>query len=312
MAENSSKVFKNPSIIKGKDSIQESFLELILCPPKYISNKIKNNAWMNREGGGPIDQNKAMAEFFSMYGLFSQDALVYLLPPKKGLQDQVYITNAGVSLPHAGKEIILSNFTAPGRPGEEKELAKFLEFTEYKVARCPFKFEGEAELKWIRENIYIGGYGERSDIRALSWIERFSGAKIIKMHEPDQLRYHLDCSVFPISGSKVILATDNLDVNIKKEIESVAEIISVSKKDSQWSITNSVRIGSIVYNGTDISELKKTDENYPFEKHKNEELEKICSKVALSPVFVNLSEFSKSGAALSCCVFHLNRIAYPD
>jgi N-dimethylarginine dimethylaminohydrolase len=106
------------------------------------------------------------------------------------------------------------------------------------------------------------------------------------------------------------LAEDVID-SIKKETEKHAEIISISKKDSQFSLTNAVRVGSIVFNATEISELKDTDENYAPEKHKNETLEKICRDKGLSLVWVNLSELGKSGAALSCCVNHLSRIAYP-
>jgi hypothetical protein len=28
----------------------------------------------------------------------------------------------------------------------------------FKVIPCPYLFEGEAELKYLRDNIYIGGY----------------------------------------------------------------------------------------------------------------------------------------------------------
>ena len=54
--------------------------------------------------------------------------------------------------------------------------------------------------------------------------------------------------------------------------------------------------------------LKKTHEDYAFEKHKIESLEKICSDAGMEPVIFNLSEYMKSGAMLSCMVMHLNRI----
>ena len=79
-----------------------------------------------------------------------------------------------------------------------------------------------------------------------------------------------------------------------------------------YSLTNSIRISSVIYNGTDISELRATDENYEPEKHKNESLGKICRDLGLSLVFVNLTEFGKSGAALSCCCLHGNYISYPS
>lgn len=302
------------SFLQVKEAQQDKYLELLLCPPKFISADIPNNRWMKDldESERKVNIDVAMAQFFQAYSLFSQDALVYLLPPKKGLQDQVYITNAGAVLPHLYKTIVLATFKAEGRPGEEGELSKFMTQMGYSQFTCPFYFEGEAELKWIRDNIYAGGYGQRTDIQALEWIERTFNCQIIKIKETDTKRYHLDCNVFLLSKEKVMIATDQLNPVTAKQVESVAEIIPVSKKSSQWSITNSLRIGSIIYNGTDISELKKSDKNYQIEKEKNEELEKICRDAGLELVFVNISEFSKSGAALSCMILHLTYIGYPN
>jgi N-dimethylarginine dimethylaminohydrolase len=297
-----------------KETQQDKYLELLLCPPKYMSADIPNNRWMKDldEEERKVNIDLAMAQFFQTYSLFSQDALVYLLPPKKGLQDQVYITNAGMVLPHLYKTVILSNFKAEGRPGEEEELSKFMNLMRYQQFKCPFFFEGEAEMKWIRDNIYIGGYGQRTDIRAFEWMEANFGCRIIKMKETDTKRYHLDCNVFSISREQVLVAKDQLDPTSLKQLEAVAEIIPVTRKSSQWSITNSIRIGSIIYNGTDIDELKRSDrENYDAEKEKNEELERICRDLGLALVLLNLSEFSKSGAALSCMILHLSYIAYP-
>lgn len=302
------------SFLQVKETQQDTYLELLLCPPKYMTTDIPNNRWMKElsEEDRHVNIDLAMAQFFQTYALLSQDALVYLLPPKKGLQDQVYITNAGAVLSHLYKTVILSNFKAEGRPGEEVELSKFMTLMGYTQFNCPFFFEGEAELKWVRDNIYVGGYGQRTDIRALEWIERTFNCKIIKIKETDTRRYHLDCNVFPLSKGKIMVATDQLDSQTLRELSSVAAIIPVSKRSAQWSITNSLRIGSIIYHGTDISELKKSNKHYPLEKEKNEELEKICSDAGLELVFVNISEFTKSGAALSCMILHLSYIGYPD
>jgi arginine dihydrolase len=296
-----------------KESNQDRYLELLLCPPKYMSASITNNEWMERlpEEDRQVNVDKAMAQFQALYSLFSQDAIVYLLPPKKGLQDQVYITNAGMVLPHLYKTIILSKFKAEGRPGEEIEVAKFMEMMDYQQVFCPYYFEGEAELKWLRDNIYIGGYGQRTDINAHEWLEREFNCQIVKIKETDKLRYHLDCNIFCLNREVILFAKDQVKSHELKEMEKVAECIPIDRVSSQWSLTNSLRIGSIIYNGTDISELKKDDKNYPIEKKKNEDLEKICQHYGLELVFVNMSEFSKSGAALSCCILHLNYIGYP-
>jgi N-dimethylarginine dimethylaminohydrolase len=296
-----------------KQNLQDAYLDIVMCPPKYLSTKISNNKWMKdmSDEDREVNIDKAMGQFFNLYGLIAQDAMVYLLPPKPGLQDQVYVSNAGIVLPHLYKTIILSNFTAPGRPGEEKCLSQFVDLMDFSQHLCPHKFEGEADMKWIRDNIYICGYGIRSDIKAFQWMEKEFGCHCIYFKEFDELRYHLDCSVFPINRECVLLSTDGVPAATIKEIEAVAEIIPISKKDSQYSLTNCVRVGSIIYNGTNISELKRSDKDYEAERHKNESLEKICDDMSLSLMWVNLSEFGASGAALSCEILHLSRIAYP-
>lgn len=301
-------------ILAVKETTQDKYLELLLCPPKFMSAEIANNKWMRKmdEADRKVNIDKAMAQFHQFYSLFAQDAVVYLLPPKDGLQDQVYITNGGMVLPHLYKTVILSKFKGEGRAGEEIELAKFMEMMNYQMYYSPYFFEGEAELKWLRDNIYVGGYGQRSDIRAHQWMEQEFGCQIIKLKETDELRYHLDCNIFCLSRECILFAKDQVQPTELKQMESVAECIPISRKSSQWSLTNSIRIGSIVYNGTDISELKRDEEGYSDEKKKNDELEKICRDKGLSLVFVNMSEFSKSGAALSCCILHLTRVGYPS
>ncbi len=302
-----------------KDDEASPVLELLLCPPKYLSAKTANNKWMKDMPAKEREVNvdRAMAEFHEMYSLISQDAMCYLLPPKEGLQDATYISNAGVVLPHLSKKtMILSNFTAKGRAGEEKQLKIFAEMMGYKTHECPFKWEGEAETKWIRDDIYMAGYGtmkdSRTDEKALDWMMDEFGAKIIKIEERDPLAYHLDCSVFPLSQTKVIYAKDLMQDSEIKELEKVAELIPINKDHAQWGLTNLLRVGSIIYAGTYIKTLKKDDEDYPHEKSKNEKIEKICRDAGLSLVFVQLSEANKSGAMLSCCVLHLSYSQFFD
>jgi N-dimethylarginine dimethylaminohydrolase len=292
---------------KDKPDTYSTTLELLMCPPKYLSAKTMNNKWMKEIEPEERDVNvdKAMSQFHVMYSLFSQDCMVYLLPPKKGLQDQLYITNAAALLPHMGKFFVLAKFKAKARPGEEKELEKFAKLLDYETVQCPYYFEGEAELKWVRDNIYIGGYGIRTDIEALDWMEKKFNAKIIKVHETDPMCYHLDCSIFPMSGDKIIYNSDIVSKDNLKDMEKIAECIPINKKEAQFSLTNSLRIGSIIYSNSSLKEMKHDDDEYEPEKGKNEKMEKICRDAGLELVWINLSEFSKSGAALSCCVLHL-------
>jgi len=301
--------------LQKKNFTQVKELELLLCPPYNMETTISNNRWMKELSPEEKEVNidKATAQFHTMYSLLAQDAFVYLFPASdRGFQDEVYITNAGVTLAHLYKTAVLSKFKAEGRPGEEKELEWFLKKYGYETHQCPHYFEGEAELKWIKDNIYVGGYGIRSDLEAFNWMSKKFDMNIITVEETDPLTYHLDCSIFPLSNTKVIYNTDIVKGKTLKQLEAVAECIPVSKKDAQFSIANNLRIGSIVYTGSAIKDMKESDKEYPYEKHKNETLEKICRDAGLELIFINLSEFNKSGAALSCCIYHLNYTDFFD
>ena len=70
----------------------------------------------------------------------------------------------------------------------------------YKTEISPYKWEGEADIKYLSDNVYIGGFGIRSDIKTYKWMEENYDMKIIKVKMVDEYMYHLDCSIFPIKS----------------------------------------------------------------------------------------------------------------
>jgi len=287
-------------------AFQPSAIKLLMCPPTYLSTDIPNNAWMLAypPEERKVDRAKAMEQWMNLYAqMVNAGALVYLVPPKEGLQDQVYTANVCARLHHTKNTVIVSNFRAEGRAGEATEARKILEQMGYTCWWLPYYFEGEAELRWLRENIYLGGYGVRAEKKALETIEKNFNCKIIKIPETEWL-YHIDCRVFPID-SYTVVADESIPKDILGEIEKYAEVIKVPQKLCEQGLTNSVRIGYTVFNATHISELKPDTKEYRWEKKKNEALEKICRDLSLELVFLNMSEFLKSGALLSCCIAFL-------
>lgn len=280
------------------------FPVFVLAQPCFVSDDIENNPWMKNAKGKeaePIDVEKFMAQWYNFYNLLSSNSLVYLLPPKKGLQDLTYV-NCFMYVAHQPEKnlIILSNFTAEGRAGEEVVAMKFLTEMGYKCVKPPFKFEGFPELKHLRENIYFGGYGFRTDLRFHHWFERNYKAEVFKIKEKDELQYHLDCNVFVLDEENIILSVETTDKAVLKEIEKVCNVFPVSDDDAWEDICNIVRVGDLIIGATSIQSMKKSDPVYKKQEHKNQTLEKICNKMGLELAFVDLSELSKSGAACSC------------
>ena len=280
--------------------------------PFSLSTADPNNIWMKELSDEELQINrpKAYKQFMDLYNFMSGQSLVYLLPSEGSYQDQVYVANLGLHLPHLKDEniILLSNFTSEPRMGEEYVGKKFFSQMGYSTHISPHKWEGEADIKYLYDNVYIGGYGQRSSKETYEWMEKEFDMNVIKVNMVDEYLYHLDCSIFPLNNDKTLVCTELFDPEEIKQIEQYTEIIDINVDDALGGITNSVRMGNMILCASNISELKKSHEYYEGEKHKIETLEKICADEGMEPVIFNLSEYMKSGAMLSCMVMHLNRV----
>ena len=280
--------------------------------PHTFSTDDPNNVWMKEmsEKELTINRPKAYKQFMDLYNFMAGQSLVHLLPAEGNFQDLIYVANLGLHLPHICKEnhILLSNYTSPPRQGEEFVGEKFFNQMGYKTAISPYKWEGEADIKYLSDNVYIGGFGIRSDIKTYKWMEENYDMKIIKVKMVDEYMYHLDCSIFPLHPNKTMVCTELYESEELKQIEKHTEIVDINVEDSMYGMANSVRLGNMILCASNIAELKKSHEYYEGEKHKIESLEKICSDEGMEPVIFNLSEYMKSGAMLSCMVMHLNRV----
>jgi N-dimethylarginine dimethylaminohydrolase len=280
--------------------------------PFTLSTSDPNNIWMQELTDEELSVNrpKAYKQFMDLYQFMAGGSLVHLLPSEGNFQDQVYVANLGLYLPHIKNEnhILLSNFTSDPRKGEELVGEKFFNQMGYKTHISPHKWEGEADIKYLYGNVYIGGYGIRSNIKTYEWMEENFNMDIIKVAMVDEYLYHLDCSIFPLNTDQTIICTELFDPEELRAIGQHTDIIDINVDDALGGLTNSVRYGNMILCASNISEMKKTHEYYDAEKHKLETLEKICSDAGMEPVIFNLSEYMKSGAMLSCMVMHLNRV----
>ena len=288
----------------------------LLNPPFSYSTAVANNAWMEElsDDQRRPDVRRSMIQFMELYRFLAADALVFLLPtPRNGhLQDLVFTANLGAVMEHLpGKNtVVISNYTSPPRRGETRVGRAFFQSLGYDTFVSPHKFEGEADLKHLYDNVYIGGTGMRSEAATYEWMEETFGARIIKVGIRDPYLYHLDCSIFPITRQDTLVCTSLFEKSEIAEIEAVTNIIDVSVDVAYNGICNSVRLGNCILNSSNIHELKSGTEDYAFELAKNRRLEDIATNLAFEVCYFNLSEFMKGGALLSCMAMHLNRQSY--
>ena len=286
-----------------KTPSQSPFPVFVMCQPYFAETDIANNVWMKalNEKDRDLNLEKMCGEWFELYRLIASNALVYLLPPKKGLQDQVYVNSFAI-LPHLDKKniAILSNFTAEGRAGEEVVAGDFLKKLGYTCVKPATKFEGFPELKYLKDTIYFGGYGFRTDPKTYDWLESKYDCNIIRIKEKDEHLYHLDCTLFVIDEENVMCCTSLFDKKTVNEIEEVASIHDVSIEACHESVCNAVRVKDLIIVCSSLMYMSKGEKDYKKERKKNDEVEKICSDLGVELMYIELEECAKSGAALSC------------
>lgn len=302
--------------IRPKNPTQLQYPSFLLNFPFSYSTDVANNAWMEEyePGTREPDFKRATVQFLELYRFLSAEALVCVLPtpPNCGLQDLVFTANLGVVLEHVdgGDTVVLSNFTSEPRRGETQVGTAFFRSMGYRTHVPPARFEGEAELKHLHDNVYAGGYGERSQREAYDWMERTFDMKVVKLALTDPYLYHLDCTLFSVTREKTLVCTELYEDAEVTTLEKHTEIIDVSADDCYSGICNSVRLCNTLLNASHIHDLKAGSDEYAEELSKNRKLDDIASDLAFEVSYFNLSEYHKGGALLSCMLMHLNRSSY--
>jgi N-dimethylarginine dimethylaminohydrolase len=284
---------------------------LLMSAPHYLNNSSPNNAQMIeiKKLYGDIDRVLAMKQFKDIYAHVSKSAWVYLLPAVKGLQDQIYVSNLGVILnpdKNAKSSAVVSNFYASERKGEEYVGMSFLEALGFDVVKAPNYFEGEADLKNLTGNIYVGAYGLRTSSTVFEWFEREYGIRVIACKMQNPYLYHLDCVYLKVNDETVAMVTSILEPAFVREVERHMNVVDVPIKAALAGATNCLRLNDEILIDDNSSLLRNEPSLYANEKSKIIFIEQISKKFDLAPHFFHTSEFIKSGAALSCLFLSLN------
>lgn len=279
----------------------------VMTPPLHAEFVI-NNEWMEelaKEGKVEINIGRMVYEWHCFYQCLAQEGIVMTYPTVPKLQDLHFI-NSYVYLPHIldKRVCIISRFRAKGRDKEEAVAFDFLTKCGYECHQPPagFYFEGEPDCRYIRDNYYVGGYGERSTREALEWIEKNFDCRIFKIGQTTGKLFHTDCLALPITPWDVLVATKHIaDKDELRELEKVVNVIPIEDEGLlEFGIMNSVVVGYTVYTA-DLSEsFSRNSDEYKTERKKRETLCKIANNLGLEVVFIPFDEFTLQGALLSC------------
>jgi N-dimethylarginine dimethylaminohydrolase len=257
---------------------------------------------MDEEGarGEPVDVQAAMRQYNRVKTMIeSLGTEVLEIPPDPNCQDQSYTANIGVSF--QPMDVIVSRFSAAGRPPEEAPAIEFFQKLGCRVQQSPHWFEGEADLKWIRDNLYFGGSGMFSDRYTYEWMMDNYDVQIIPLRIIDPGLYHLDCSIFVLDGENIICTPEALDPVSVKELQQYVNPIFTKPEHAKAGITNVLKVPH---------QPVVLWEEEPFDKHEDtkrvmEWYEEVLDQFGLVLVTMSIDKFAASGADLSCMVMHL-------
>lgn len=277
-------------------SVNPQDVSFVMCRPRYLSTRIKNNVWMKSE---KVDKDRACSQWNrSVNVIRSFGVPVIEIEPQPNCQDQIYTANVGVAIkPY----VILSKFKAPGRDCEIAPAYRLFTKLGYKCLQSPYFFEGEADLKKWKDGVYFGGIGQFSDPEAYKWMEKTLGIQIIPLKEVNKKLYHLDCSLFVVDEKNFLVCKDGLSDESFRLLNKLGNVITVPTNLAITGCTNAVKIPGkpIVLSGTFNPEM-------PEYREAMEWMNKTFDQFGWSVILLDVDEYDKSGADLSCSVMRLD------
>lgn len=257
----------------------------LMNAPLSVSNREPNNVLMTHSD--PYDKERACNQWLKLYHRITREALVYVLPGHDDLQDLPFVANLGCHLHHKPDTILLSRFTSKPRFGEPPVGRRFFS-NFYRVIQPPYCWEGEADLKRVSDNIYVGGVGQRSTRQAFEWMRGGLGMEILEIELSDPALYHLDCVFLPLPQGKALVNVSALTADCIRHLGKIVDIIPVPEQYKYDGWTNALMLGDTILHSA-ISSSEAFAEHMP-------DFRLEC---------FDLTEFEKSGADLSCLVLHL-------
>ncbi len=263
---------------------------LLMCPPDYFGIEYEINPWMrvsNQSNG-----DRARAQWHALTQVLEKGigAKLEFMEPVQGLPDLVFTANAGVL--HEGKAVP-SRFRHPERQREEQHFIDWFTKKGYEVIHldAEIDFEGAGDLLGFAD-FWVGGYRQRSDIRAYDQLSKIFQKEILPVELVDQRFYHLDTCFCPLSGGELLYFPPAFDTYGQDVIASRIEHnqrFAVPTSESQRFACNAVCVDRDVVLPTGCPATMKWLEHLGYLPHP-----------------VELDEFLKAGGSAKCLTLALD------
>jgi len=262
--------------------------------PKHFTVNYSINPWMNTSA--PVNPEKALKQWNTLrQAIIDAGATVEVMDPAGAdhYPDLVFTANAAVV---RGKKAFMANFYYPQCKGERYFYEKWFKDHGYDtMGSYEVPFEGAGDGLWIGENDskLACGIGPRTDVRALRMVaDKLQDAErpftTIGCRLVDPRFYHIDTCFCPIASDVALWYQHAFDHITQHNLSNDVELLPVSEKEALQFACNAVVVGKTV-----IMNVGNTI------------TEGMLKQVGYDTVFVEMSEFIKSGGSSKCCTLAL-------
>jgi N-dimethylarginine dimethylaminohydrolase len=263
---------------------------LLVCPPDYFAIEYEINPWMRR--ANVVNGELARRQWTELMRVLERElgAILERIAPVPGLPDLVFTANAGVVVENRA---VPSRFRHPERQKEEVPYAAWFASHGYDVVLLEegLYFEGAGDLLSLPD-AWVGGYRQRSDIRAYERLSQLFSREILPVELVDERFYHLDTCLCPLSGGELLYFPPAFDsyaqTAIAERIAPHRRIVAPEQEALRFAC-NAVCVGKhvVLPSGCPIVMRLLTERGY-------------------QPHSVPLDEFMKSGGSAKCLTLALD------
>jgi N-dimethylarginine dimethylaminohydrolase len=252
-----------------------------LSKPNNFKIAYSINPWMNPKNKVNLDEAKKQWESL-LEAYKTAGAQVEVFEDLKGWPDSVF---GGDSVFLYGNEAFASRFRYPERSGEVEPMVERFRERGYNVHYPPegLFFEGNGEaIVW--NGMIFGGYGVRSDRKAIEFIGETLGIKTLPIRVMPP-HFHVDTVLCPLSDDLLAYVPSGMDEDSAAAVEKLGvKLIAIDQEESLLLACNSMAL----------------DKNVVVSTHNSPKFDAELKKSGFEVLPLDLSEFAKSGGGAKC------------
>jgi N-dimethylarginine dimethylaminohydrolase len=257
----------------------------LMCPPTYFTVEYVINPWMSLDD--PVDPELAMKQWRDLKAIYEQlGHTVHEITPEPGLPDMVFAANSGTVV---NGKVLGAKFRAPQRAAEAEHFRRwFVEHGYVDVTMPQFVNEAEGDFVWTTKYL-LAGTGFRTDPGAHAEAQETLGVPVISLQLINPKFYHLDTALFALDERTIVYYPDAFSPGSQEVLRKLyPEAIVATYEDAQAFALNAISDGEHVVLPTEATALGER-----------------LSLLGYRTIYVDISEFLKSGGGPKCCTLEL-------